>query len=76
MKSKLLSVLVNKLQVIFFVVVAMLAQSYLGDTSSFFEQFWKFNFHNGEFNYKEKKPLYFFFFLCFKCLCAFLFAVL
>lgn len=36
MKSKLLSVLVNKLQVgwVFF-LVAMLAQSYLRDTSSF-----------------------------------------
>lgn len=37
MKSQALSVLVNKLQVIF--LVAVLAQPYLGDPSSFFHGF-------------------------------------
>lgn len=53
MKSQALSVLVNKLQVIF--LVAVLAQPYLGDPSSFFSWFWKFNFHNGASNKQIRK---------------------
>lgn len=74
MKSKLLSVLVNKLQVIFF-FVAVLAQPYLGDTCSFSSSFENIIFTMVNPNNKEEKfkcpfLLYFFFSLSFKCLCA------